>query len=73
MQIGRVRVGLDTAFAFSPSWLAVPKTVVFPTVLSNFIPFYTENLVFNALNDDVGGADFIGIKIGDVNFSADPN
>lgn len=59
-------------FAFNPSWRFVRADYVFPDPMDPFQPAFPENYTTANLTADVTGMDFIGVKIGDVNYSAVP-
>lgn len=56
----------------NPSWRFIPRDFVFPDPQHPFGMPFPEFLNFNNLGNNVHNADFIGVKVGDVNFSADP-
>ena len=62
---------VDT-FPNNESWRFVPEGFVFPNPANPFGSTFPETLVFNELDTDSLGQDFIGIKIGDVSLDADP-
>ncbi len=64
-----VIVGIETSFPNSNSWLVIPADQTFIDPLSPW-PFMTE-INITDLEDDLSDQDFIAIKIGDVNYSAD--
>lgn len=55
------------------SWRFVPKSYNFPVPTDPFHPPFPEEFVINSLSQDVYDANFIGIKIGDLNGSAITN
>jgi hypothetical protein len=56
----------------TPSWRFLDKHFIFPNPLNPFTVAIPEVLNFNNLTADRLDADFIGIKVGDVNNSANP-
>ncbi|RMG83545.1 MAG: hypothetical protein D6714_09515, partial [Bacteroidetes bacterium] len=73
VQIRRLILHLDTAFANSPSWRFMDKDFVFDDPQNPFLNDIPEVLSFNDLADEITDADFIGWKVGDVNNSANPD
>ncbi len=61
---------IDSVFEHNNSWRFVRSDYVFPDTLNPF-PF-PETMDYNPIIANQSNADFIGIKIGDANFSADP-
>jgi photosystem II stability/assembly factor-like uncharacterized protein len=67
----KIILGIDTAFANSPSWRFVPSDYVFPTTNNPLEGGFPEERSLPDL--PLSGAteqDFIGIKIGDLNLDA---
>ena len=58
---------INTELPGGRSWRFVDKDFVFPAPYDPFATSFPEVLHFNNLTEDVKDADFIGIKIGDVN------
>ena len=56
-----------------PSWRFVPKDYVFPDPLNPFLEDFPEVISINDFNQAVLDANFVAIKVGDVNLSALPN
>ena len=54
------------------SWRFVPASHVFPDPTNPFAQPFPENIYIETLNVNYWGQDFIGIKVGDVNNSANP-
>ncbi len=63
-------VALNT---FNVFWRFVPTTYVMPVTPPNTVPAFPENITVNVTGPDVPGQDFYGMKIGDVNGTADPS
>ncbi len=59
-------------FPNNESWVFVPKSYVFPNPLNPFAPVYQKSLTFNNVMNNITGANFWGIKVADVQYSADP-
>lgn len=70
--IRKLILQIDITFANNTSWRFIDKDFVFPNAQNPFQTVFPELLNYNNLSGDVIDANFIGIKIGDVNFSADP-
>ncbi len=74
IQIRKVILGLDPEFKFVPAWLFLPANTSFPNAPSPFQGSTPLPTVFQlgALSGDRMDVDFIGVKYGDVNNSANP-
>jgi hypothetical protein len=70
--IRKLILQIDTVFSNNTSWRFIDKNFLFPNAQNPFQTVFPEILNYNNLSGDMLSADFIGIKIGDVNFSADP-
>ncbi len=69
----RVILGLAGEFPAVPSWRFFPATTTFSDPAQPFLGGLPEGLLrFNNLQQSVIDADFIGIKVGDVNNNANP-
>lgn len=64
---------IDQFPANSTSWRFVRANFTFPNPLNPFAGFFPELYNLNDLNNNMTNADFIAIKVGDVNASAIPN
>lgn len=73
VQIRRLILNIDSVFAQSPSWKFIDKDFDFQTPDNPFLSNIPEGIDYNNLNSDELEADFIGIKMGDVNTSANPD
>ena len=60
----------ELEFIGNTSWRFVPENYVFPNPI-NSVDFQ-DSMVVNQIPSDLNDLNFIGIKTGDVNFSADP-
>ncbi len=67
----RLILGAEDALTNTDSWVFVEKEFSFVNEMSPW-PFVSSRLVMN-LDRDMMGEDFIGIKVGDVNVSGQPN
>ena len=61
-------LGLENGFPDSASWRFVPEDFVFPIEYPLSVNF-PESITINNLNSDIDDADFIGIKLGDLDAS----
>jgi hypothetical protein len=61
-------LGLENGFPDSASWRFIPADFVFPIDYPLSVNF-PESITINNLNSDVEDADFIGIKLGDLDAS----
>ncbi len=68
--IRKLILQIDSQFQNNTSWRFVEKNFVFPNPANPFATPFPEVLNFNNLTEDVLNANFIGIKVGDVNLSA---
>ncbi|MBL7828628.1 MAG: HYR domain-containing protein, partial [Saprospiraceae bacterium] len=57
---------------FNVSWRFVPTTYSMPATAPNVVPSFPDNITVNVTGPDITGQDFYGIKLGDVNGSANP-
>lgn len=71
VQIKKLILHIDDEFSNNTSWRFVPKVYEFPDSTNPGQPM--EVITINNLSGDIIDADFIGIKIGDVNNSVNPN
>ena len=69
----RLILGIDDDFTNNTSWRFVAKNFVFPNPANPFQTIFPEVITLNNLSEDQSNLDFIGIKIGDLNDSADPS
>ncbi|MBK8654388.1 MAG: hypothetical protein IPN20_10885 [Haliscomenobacter sp.] len=70
IQMRKVILGVDRNFAHGRSWRFVPADYVFSNPNSPWKPAFPEVINFNDLEGPVSDADFIAVKLGDVNGSA---
>lgn len=68
IQVRKLVLGLETKFAAVPSWKFVPVSYKFPNPSNPWQEVMPEVINVNDLKDQMN-ADFIGIKMGDVNGS----
>ncbi len=64
---------IDTEFSNNTSWRFVDADFVFPDEGNPFSTTFPESIFLESVVEDLSDLDFVGIKIGDVNGSADPN
>ncbi|MFM7090498.1 MAG: T9SS type A sorting domain-containing protein [Bacteroidota bacterium] len=72
IQLRKLILGVDLTFQFNESWRFVPTSFVFPDPNNPWKTVFPEEISFNPI-DGHKRADFIGIKVGDVNGSAQIN
>jgi hypothetical protein len=65
--------GLYQALPNNKSWRFIPKSYVFPNPLFPFAPQFPENIPLGNIPPTGFDGDFVGLKIGDVNYSATIN
>ncbi len=73
VEIRKVILGINNAFPSNTSWRFFPAYTVFSNPALPFnAPLPPESISIVNLQGDYSSADFIGVKTGDVNNSADP-
>ena len=72
VELRKLILFIETDFSNNTSWRFVEADFVFPNPLNPFQTSFPEVYTINGLIEDVQ-ADFVGVKIGDVNCSAAPN
>lgn len=72
VQIRKLILLIDDTYANNTSWRFFDKNHTFDNPTNPFTDMPMELLDFNNLNEEVTNADFIGVKIGDVNYNANP-
>jgi hypothetical protein len=70
--IRKLILGIDTAFAQSTSWRFVPSAYTFPNPLNPFQTSFPESIDVSLQTTPVNDQDFIAVKVGDINGSANP-
>ncbi len=70
--IRKLILQITDEFPQSQSWRFIDKNFVFPDPTNPFLTDFPEAINYNNLQSDVLDANFIGVKIGDVNLSANP-
>jgi uncharacterized repeat protein (TIGR01451 family) len=70
IQIQRVILGIDLEFTNNTSWRFIDADHVFPVPSNPWFTTIPEAVSVNNLNVDAMANDFIAVKIGDVNYSA---
>lgn len=73
VKLRRLILQMDDEFSNNTSWRFVQESFVFPNPDNPFASTFPESLVVNQLEEDILSADFIAIKIGDVNGNANPS
>jgi Carboxypeptidase regulatory-like domain len=73
IQLRRLILNIETQFANNSSWRFIPASYVFPNPSNPWQENFPEALSINNLQAELMNADFVAIKIGDVNGSAQPN
>ena len=68
IELRKLILGVISTYSNSKSWMFVPKSFQFPDLANPWT--FPEILEYNPLNATVTDADFVGIKMGDVNNSA---
>ncbi|MCB0600674.1 MAG: T9SS type A sorting domain-containing protein [Saprospiraceae bacterium] len=73
VEMRKMVLGIDTVFKNNTSWRFIPKNYQYPTVDSLFLLGFPEAITIGEILDQPDNASFIGIKVGDVNGSAEVN
>ncbi len=71
IEVRKLILHITDHFQNNTSWRFVPKSYVFPNPANPFTPAFPESLPLTA-GQQMPNADFVGIKIGDVNGNANP-
>ena len=72
VELRRLILQLDTKFRRNTSWRFVREDFVFSNQTNPFTSTFPETYIIENLNEDILDANFIAIKTGDVNVSANP-
>lgn len=72
VQLRQLILGINDYVPNNKSWRFVAADYAFPNPTNPFSATIKENITFDPLAADVTGADFVGIKVGDVNGSVNP-
>ncbi len=73
IQLRKLILGITDELPDNTSWRFVDAAYSFPDVDDPFAEAFPEVLNFNDLEEELLEEDFVGVKIGDVNGSAQPN
>jgi hypothetical protein len=73
VELRKVILFLSNSFPNNNSWRFVRKNYVFPNPVNPFSPAFPETVNFSNMVQNVTNANFTGVKIGDLNGSADLN
>ena len=73
IQLRKLILNIDGNFLNNTSWRFVPKSFVFPDPSNPWFSGFPEIINFNDLAGVYEDQDFVGIKIGDLNGSVEPN
>jgi len=72
ISIQRVILFIETEFPIGKTWRFIPESFNFPNPENPFATSFPEDISLNGISQDEVDQDFIGIKLGDVNNTADP-
>ncbi len=72
VEIRKLILNITTTFSNNTSWRFVRSDYVFPNPANPFQPAFPESIAITNLETNKWSLDFVGIKVGDVNASADP-
>jgi hypothetical protein len=73
VQLRKLILFIDTDFPNNTSWRFVPKSYVFPNPANPWSQSFPEVININNIAANQLAANFVAVKIGDVNGSAQPN
>jgi hypothetical protein len=73
IQLRKLILNIDTQFANNTSWRFVDATYSFPQPTDPWFELFPELINENDLAEDIATANFIAVKIGDVNGTAQAN
>jgi hypothetical protein len=73
VEIRKLILGINTAFPNNDSWRFIDAAQVFTDVQNPFADVLQEDISVAQVQSNMMHNDFVGVKIGDVNDSADPN
>lgn len=69
LEIRKLILGITTRFASNTSWRFVDRQFSFADPYNPFTPAFPESIWIDSVSGGIDTADFVGIKIGDVNGS----
>jgi hypothetical protein len=72
-EIRKLILGINSKFPKNTSWRFVDKTWVFNNILNPFNPVFPETITIDPATMDELTLDFVALKVGDANGSAQPN
>ena len=72
VKLRRLILEIDTVLTDNTSWRFVSGAYIFPDPANPFLETFPESLIIDQLEADIHNANFVGIKIGDVNGNANP-
>ncbi|MFZ4634311.1 MAG: HYR domain-containing protein [Saprospiraceae bacterium] len=72
-EIRKLILGINSKFPKNTSWRFVDKTWVFNNILNPFNPVFPETITIDPVTKDEPNLDFVALKVGDANGSAQPN
>ncbi len=70
VELRKLILGIYQELPFAESWRFVPTSYTFPNPLNPFTPAFPEEISVASLQGNMGDADFVGLKTGDVNYTA---
>ena len=73
IQLRKLILNIDTEFTNNTSWRFVDAAYSFPVATNPWFEAFPELINENNLASDILDADFVGVKIGDVNGNAQAN
>jgi hypothetical protein len=73
VSIQRLILSLDSTLLANQSWRFVEKSWTFANPSNPWATSFPERITLNNVSNNISNADFIGVKIADVNLSNNPN
>lgn len=73
VRLRRLILQFDTVIINNTSWRFVEEDFVFPDPSNPWATSFPEQITIENLSSDMLDANFIGVKVGDINFSANPS
>jgi len=67
VELRKVLLGINDSFPNNSSWKFIPKSFNFPNINNPFQSTIPDQVSISPLNSNMNQADFVGVKIGDLN------
>ncbi len=73
VELRKLILGISQELPVTKSWRFVPTSYAFPNPQNPFIPAFPEEISISSLMGSMSNGNFVGVKIGDVNYTAVAN